>query len=379
MKILIIRSNADKVNINSYNLQEIGLARALVRKGHKCDIVYYTDKREMECQYIYEDKKRITIYWCPAIKVFNNGVYTKILNKSFLENYDVIQTSEYNQIMIYLLNRFSKKPTVLYHGPYKDLKIKFLNKLYDTLFLNSIVKNTKQVISKSVLSEKYLLEKGFSNITTIGVGLDTSRFEQNYKERDIYKELNISKNDRILLYIGRLEERRNIKFLLEIIKSISSKEKNIKLLIIGNGSESDKKDYFDYAEELGIMNRLIYKEKMNQSDLKQVYEISDIFLLPTKYEIFGMVLLESMYFGLPVITSKNGGSLTLIENYENGIVIDDFNLETWTENIIRLLIDESLKNKIGNNAHKTIKEKFTWDALSDRYIKVYNKALKQNQ
>lgn len=379
MKVLIVRSNADKVNINSYNLQEIGLARALIRKGHKCDIVYYTDAKVIEKDYIYECGEKITIYWYPAIKVFNNSVYNKLLtNKRFLSEYDVIQTSEYNQIMIYLLNKLTNKPIVLYHGPYKDLRIKSLNKIYDFLFLKSITKNTDGVISKSILAEEYLKSKGFKNIETIGVGLDTERFEQDTENDNIYQELNIKQNTKLLLYIGRLEERRNIKFILDILKGILIKSKNtdIKLLMIGDGKKEDKDAYFSYAKEIDVLDNIIYIPRMDQSKLSDIYRISDVFLLPTKYEIFGMVLLESMYFGLPVVTSVNGGSLTMIKHNENGLVIDNFDKELWVENIFKILNDNKFKQTLSKNAQTTIKEKFTWDALIDRYIQVYENSLK---
>lgn len=74
--------------------------------------------------------------------------------------------------------------------------------------------------------------------------------------------------------------------------------------------------------ELGLENDVIYREKLEQKYMPAIYQASDAFLLPTRYEIFGMVLLEAMYYGLPVFTTYNGGSSTLINN-ENGIIIEN--------------------------------------------------------
>ena len=108
----------------------------------------------------------------------------------------------------------------------------------------------------------------------------------------------------------------------------------------------------------------------DKDKLLEYYRNSDVFLLPTRYEIFGMVLLEAMYFGLPVITTRNGGSCTLI-NSENGIVIDNFDVNTWAEKIEKLLSNSEECKKIGENAHKTIAEEYTWDALADRFLQAY--------
>lgn len=84
---------------------------------------------------------------------------------------------------------------------------------------------------------------------------------------------------------------------------------------------------------------------MQQEELSNIYKISDIFLLPTEYEIFGMVLLEAMYFGLPVITTYNGGSSTIIENGKNGFICSKLDKAEWKEIVCDLLNDTNKLSK----------------------------------
>ena len=105
-----------------------------------------------------------------------------------------------------------------------------------------------------------------------------------------------------------------------------------------------------------------------------VYQQCDAFLLPTRYEIFGMVLLEAMYYGLPVFTTYNGGSSTLMTD-ENGVVIENLDSQIWCDKIVEVLENEKRCRLIGNAAHKTIEEQYTWDALADKFIMLYEKRL----
>ena len=83
-----------------------------------------------------------------------------------------------------------------------------------------------------------------------------------------------------------------------------------------------------------------------------------------------MVLLEAMYFELPVLTVYNGGSSMLINN-TNGIILDSLDREKWSNKIIELINNKNTMEKIGENAKNTITKEFTWDALVPNFVDVY--------
>ena len=121
---------------------------------------------------------------------------------------------------------------------------------------------------------------------------------------------------------------------------------------------------------------IVDKNKMNQTQIGTLYLISDLFILPTKYEIFGMVMLEAMYYGVPVVTTYNGGSSVLIED-DNGMVIESPDAKEWAEKIVGLLKNRTRVELMGDNARKTICEKYTWDNLAEEYLKIYKKRIKK--
>lgn len=375
MKILIVRLFPDELNINNYNVQEIGLAKALVKKGHTCDIVLYTNKKDNYIQEIEVEKNRkIKIYWLKGKKFLGNAFFDKGL-KNILQNYDIIQSGGYDQIYNAVFNRKLKQPLVIYHGNYyskysKGYKKKCLISDIFYMFYRDYKKAC--FITKSKISTDFLKEKGYKNVETLGVGLDVDRFN---KIVTTNKEIEELKNNRAenhyLLYIGKIEERRNTLFLLELLKSILKEKANYKLILVGKGN----KEYVDKCKKIisenKLQNNVVWIDSLKQDEIPQLYNISDMFLLPTQHEIFGMVLLEAMYFGLPVLTTYNGGSSVLIDNGKNGF-IEDVNIDKWKDIILN-----NIENKeIGQKAKMTIKNKFTWDKLSDKFIDIYEKIIK---
>ena len=379
MKILIVRMWPEELNIKNYNCQELGLAKAMVKKGNQCDIVLYTKDITKKEEYIkYENNKEIHIYYLKAKKILKNAFFDNELYK-IAQNYDIVQTTEYDQIANMILYKKTNGKLVVYHGPYNssfttgyNIKCIFSDFLY---MFNNKYKRVK-CLAKSNLAKKLLNNKGFFNVETIGVGLDTSRLEiDNIKDNDFIEKLYKDKEQqklKYLLYIGKIEKRRNILFLISLLsKNIND---NIKLIIIGNGEEKYKKKCLKYAKKMGVFDKIIYKENIGQEEVKKIYKIADIFLLPTEYEIFGMVLLEAMYLGLPVITTLNGGSSTIIENNVDGIICN-LDISKWNKAINKLLNDNKFYKNISENSSNKIKTKYTWDALSIKFIKNYEEVI----
>lgn len=381
MKILIVRMYADCLNIKNYNCQEIGLAKALIRKGNKCDIVLYIDQKAYEEDIIFdEDNKKIHIYYLNAREFFKNAIFEPKLY-DIAKEYDVIQTAEYDQIGNVKLKRKLKNKMVIYHGPYASKYTKGYNKkclISDFYYLFNPKYKKTPCLSKSNLATELLKKKQFKDITTVGVGLDVDRFKNNKEPNEIIKELMVKKEEeklKYLLYIGKIEDRRNIIFLIDILAKVTINDSNVRLILVGKGEQDYIDKCFKYAEQKNVLDKIIYHQAIQQQELPNLYKACDIFLLPTQYEIFGMVLLEAMYFGVPAITTLNGGSSTLIENERDGIVCS-LDIDNWYTAIKKLLQDEEFKNQISKNSMKKIKDEYTWDCLSEKFIKVYRKVIK---
>ena len=379
LKILILRVTPNKMNIKTYNLQEIGLAKALIRKGHLCDVAYYCGKENDHEELIaFDGEKHVRILWLHGFGIFREGIYPSL--KNYIGRYDIIQVGGYVNLVPFWLYGHARNKVVNYQGPYyyqgnKVDRIKSL--LFDHTILTPWQKKHMIVGTKSLLATEYLQKKGIRDVTTIGVGLDLDNLKNKDNtngEDDFIRHLSEQKTDKYLLYIGALEPRRNIMFLLEVFKKTVEKKPDYKLIIIGRGNEEYVRPCFEYIDRMKLRENIIYKDRMEQKYLKDIYKMADAFLLPTLYEIFGMVLLEAMYFGLPVFTTYNGGSSVLINDW-NGVIIREMSSDVWRDRIIAVMEDSRLCKEMGEAAAKTISEQYTWDALSDKFLSLYNRKL----
>lgn len=375
MKILIIRNYPSYMDVkyNTYNIQEIGLAKALIRKGNVCDIVFWTDSKEETIKYEFDGDKAITIYYLGGKDILKNAVY-KNLN-SIIDKYDIIQPSEYNQLQSWLLAKKYPKKTIIYHGPYYcdfNKRYNLICKATDLFMLRAYKKHNTPFLVKSNLAKDFLVSKGIAEnrITVSGVGVDLDTFNASSDNNlpDEIKKVSELNSQIKLLYIGKIEPRRNPEFLLEVLREIRSSGVDASLTIVGNGDSDYVDKIFCYADTLKIRDCIYHIKAAEQKNLSYIYKNSDVFLLPTRYEIFGMVLLEAMFFGKPVITTYNGGSDILIKSGENGIVIKEFDKYQWAEAIKTAVSSPA----IGSNAKKAISESYTWDALADKFIDAYN-------
>ncbi|WP_226001644.1 glycosyltransferase family 4 protein [Paenibacillus sp. BJ-4] len=389
-KILYLRNFASKVNGASYNLQEVGLGKALVRKGYDCDIVYYNDHKETRLEQVYcHEDCTLRIIWLHGLKFLSNSIYRDVLKDSFLAAYDLVITTEYNQMMTYLLSRKCPEKLVLYHGPYRDHTHALVRKLYDALLLPKVAKSVRCTYAKSDLAKRYLENKGFDNVVTIGVGLDRSKLDRSKVERafnsadhensnndgsdehdenhEVADELRRIGNRPVLLYVGVLEERRNIRFMLSMFKELLQKHPDCLLLIVGDGRKADTDRYWTYAHGLGLTDSILHFSRVEQRHLWQIYGAADLMLFPTHYDIFGMVLLESMLFRVPIISSVNGGSVTLIEDGVSGVMLRSFSEEEWAGRISALLDNTELRRSMAEQAFLTV-EHMSWDRIADEIL-----------
>jgi len=112
-------------------------------------------------------------------------------------------------------------------------------------------------------------------------------------------------------------------------------------------------------------------------DLNRHYNLADIFVFPTKYEGFGIPVVEAMAAGLPVVTTNTAAGEDAVEPGKNGLLIDDpTNIMEIAEKMSILIEDENLRKQMGRNARRTA-QNFTWDEIAKKTLEVYEEILKR--
>lgn len=373
-KILFVRTVPYDFNANTYNVQGFGLGKAFCRLGYDFDFLCFSSKEEKEYVLCEESGHKLTVIVKKRLRVFRTGINLSICSKEFLSQYEFVISCEYGQFMTYALSKASDN-VVMYSGPYYNLfMLPFMSPIYDAIFTKSMNKNLKCKFVKSELAKEYLEKKGYTDLVNIGVALDIERFDADVAiQPETQKLMQFMKNNRCILYVGALSDRKNYPFILEVYKKLLDKNPDIKFVLIGKGKEKYVSRYMSTLTSQQQSN--IYRlGKIDNAQLKYIYPLAKAFILPSKLEIFGMVLLEAMYLGAPVVTSWNGGSSTLIKGYGTGQIVKEFDVKQWCEAVQAYLDDEDFAKATTKKAKELISTEFVWETLAKKMLEAISKA-----
>ena len=172
-----------------------------------------------------------------------------------------------------------------------------------------------------------------------------------------------------ILFVGRLTQAKGIDVLLRAIKILKNKySKKLKIAIVGNGHL--KENLNNLSIDLGINKEVTFLGV--RKDIDELMLSSKTFVLPSRWEGFGLVIIEAMSNMLPVIASDVGGIPEIIENGVNGILVPSENPKNLAKAIKQLLENTELRKKIAQNAYKKVKEKYSIEAYSAIMLDFYS-------
>ncbi len=181
-------------------------------------------------------------------------------------------------------------------------------------------------------------------------------------------------DERYILFVGRHVERKGVHILIDAYKQVH-KDILHNLVIVGDGPE--RKRWERMSEEYGLTKRIKFTGWVSNEELYRYYQNCSFFVLPATYdkhgdtEGLGVVMIEAMAYSKPVIASKVGGITDVVIDGDNGILVPHNDPETLAQAIKRLALDKTFCRKLGENAKKSIDEKFNWDRIVKRLIELY--------
>lgn len=202
----------------------------------------------------------------------------------------------------------------------------------------------------------------------IPIGMDSSRFSPTNYSEELTQKYKTDPATTILLTVCRLDPRKNLITLIEAVDIMVKKyvHPNIVLLIIGDGIERDLLTTAITARNLENYIKLL--GRISDTELPSYFASSDIFVLPTLYETFGIVYTEAMASGLPVITCRVGSAPEVVGNA--GLLVSPRNPQELADSVYSLLSDKTKLLQLKSNALARAK-KYDWKTTIDKYEKVY--------
>ena len=155
--------------------------------------------------------------------------------------------------------------------------------------------------------------------------------------------------------------------------SIMEHSANLKVLIIGGDDDQDQElcRLKTLAEELNVSDKVIFLGRIEQNELPVYYNAADICVVPSFYESFGLVALEAMACGTPVVASRVGGLASIVKNNITGLLISWRFPETFADAIDSILANET-NRKYMSDQSRTLALSLSWDSVAQKLIETYN-------
>ena len=260
----------------------------------------------------------------------------------------------------------------------KKIYISLIEKrnLWDSVAIHFTTEAEKEEYLKAGLP----LKKGI----IIPNGLDIQPEFQSYEAKPhkigFREKFGISPDKKVILFLSRLNWKKGLDTLIPAFSEVIKEEPKAILVIAGGDEENYQKEVLRIIDKTNLRTsnvlrtsdvpNIVFTGMLLGKDKTAAYSESDVFVLPSYAENFGIVVIEAMYFGLPVIITKNVGISPSVEKSGAGIVIEK-DEKQLTEAILRILNNPDLAKKIGERGKRLVETEFSWPEIASRFMEAY--------
>jgi spore coat protein SA len=312
---------------------------------------------------------------------------TKVITKLSKLNPDIIQIENRPKYIPIIRNKFQKVPIWL--------------SLHSTMFISSPHIEKEKLISCLHQADKIIVNSHFlKNYLIVQTGCEANKVIVNYLGVDIrqfqskwsidqkskienfIKQLNLE-GRKIVLFVGRLRKIKGIHKILQAMPSIIQAVPDTILIIAGSafyGSER-RTSYVDKLHALAkdFPEHVKFMSFIPHAEIHVWFEAAEVVLVPSiGHEAFGLVNVEAMACGVPVIATNIGGMPEVIEHGRTGYLINTQNIEVELSNcVIQLLNNPKRIKRLGLNSIDRVKENFTWEKSANRILQLYNQIVSE--
>lgn len=231
------------------------------------------------------------------------------------------------------------------------------------------------VCSRHMLQEvQGLFQLPADKITVIPNGVYSSKFQAGKIDLEVRRRY-AAPHEKILFFVGRLVIEKGVQVLLEAMPRILSSCPDAKLVVAGRGPMEDQ--LRNRARELGIGHKVCFAGYIDDRTRNQLYRAARVAVFPSLYEPFGIVALEAMAAGTPVVAAETGGLAEIITHGVDGMRAYPGNAGSLADNILAVLKDNDLAAKLSANGRRLVAEVYDWENIARRTADVYHEVYNQ--
>ncbi len=249
--------------------------------------------------------------------------------------------------------------------------VRTVSKVYDHTLGSLIVTSASRVVGVSNAAADFLKHLGAKEVMIIPNGVDTEVFKR--KGAKLKGELALN-GTTIITFVGRLTYWKGVQELLRSFQEVQKDFAQVRLLIVGDGS------YRNELEKLaGGSDKVLFLGQKSEQEVVEILNITDIFVLPSYIESFGLAMAEAGVMGIPVIVTNHGGGKEIIEDGKTGLLFQAGSIEDLSEKLRQLLVDEDLRRELGKNASIVFRDRFDWDKIAEEWARELVSVGKHNE
>lgn len=379
--------------------QEFRLSRSLVKRGHDVSII--TSLRMDPRYYGFNQRSRlrpfsnvegVKIIRCKVLFALGGHrgwpISMELPPKLISTKTDILHAYDYHQFFTlagFWTSKLKKIPFIIDQRSYGDMPLLYESakvyveafRIFKTTIGRRLLNGTNHFIISSSLARNYLISLGVPEhkISKIPLGVDTNVFRPLSSARRFYKEKLGLDGRQVVLYVGRLMQRKGVHVLIRAFKRVISTCPDVELVIVGDGP--DATELKKLSETLGLKKKTLFLGFIPHGKLPPIYTISDVFVLPTlDIETFGMVIIEAMSTGVPVVATNIGGPKEIV-NEKCGFLIQPNNPIQLSDKLLMILSQQKLQQELGFNGRRLAIKEYGSSVRAEQTLRVYEKVLSE--
>lgn len=213
-------------------------------------------------------------------------------------------------------------------------------------------------------------------VINIPNGVHPSRF-RNRKPTPDFRNRFALPYEKIIFYVGRLVQEKGVQVLIDSAYKVLSNVPDAKFVIAGTGPFEGF--LRQKARDLGLGHKMLFTGYLNDEDRDNLYLVADVAVFPSLYEPFGIVALEAMAAGTPVVVSDSGGLTEIIENNVDGLYAITGSANSLAERILEILNNQLLAHRLAENACHKVQKVFNWEVIARQTLKIYENVIEESR
>ena len=369
MKLAVISLNTEQKNLSQYyNSQAEGLAKALAGMGHEVSVYHLVPDRERDEEIVHKGRIRAVYLKCSHI-----GKHAFVDTSRLDREVDCYLTASDNYLFLGWFYRWCVRNHILclpYIGVVHSNNASAWKRRIVDIFCNNVryYKKIPTIVKTPALAEE-LRAQGAKKIDIVPVGLDKTLLKEDYLSYDrssLKEKYGFSQGDMVILFVGRMTAEKQPLKMIDIFRQIYQRDDSFRLIMVGQGELAEA--VRAKRAEYGLTQQIAIYDRVPNDRMWELYRLSECFVNLNTHEIFGMAILEAMYYETVVIALDAPGPSLMIDRNVSGYICDG------EEEIVEQVLSHGHDGtQVGEAGRRRVLDRFMWDRSASEILAVISR------